>query len=196
MIDQSIFTFWSQEGNKNIQPGNTPTLHEGWDARLFLRELFSEDEYGTVIDVGCGYGRLSEAFNPENYLGLDFCQKNIAKATKEYPAYTFKYIDNINYPISNTKILFYVLLHQTDEDIESIVKILCDSSKRIVVAEVCGREWRRKGNPPVFNRNVEEYIKLFADNGKDSLTIINKSYIPYANKYTNRNTDVNILVFE
>ena len=196
MIDQSIFAFWLNEGNKHIQPGNTPVLHEGWDARLFLRELFTEDEYGFVVDIGCGYGRLSKAFNPTNYMGLDFCEKNITKAREDYPEYKFHQIDSTLYPMSDTKILFYVLLHQSDEDIESIVKLLCDSSKRIVVAEVCGREWRRKGNPPVFNRNVEEYIKLFADNGKDSLTIINKSYIPYEEKYVDRNTDVNIMVFE
>jgi SAM-dependent methyltransferase len=194
-IQTEIYDFWKSEGDKHIQPG-VSIFHEGWDARLFLRELFTENEYGTVIDVGCGYGRLAPAFNPENYYGIDFCPSNILKAKINYPDYNFKLTDNISYEVSDTKILFYVLLHQSDKDINNIVHNLCISTERIIVAEVCGREWRRPDNPPVFNRNVEEYLQLFADNGKDSVNIINKDYIPYMKTHPDKNTQVNIMVFE
>lgn len=196
-MQPEIYKFWKDQGSKHIQPSGTPTLHEGWDATLFLRELFTQEEYGTVIDIGCGYGRLCTSFSPKQYLGLDFNQESINKAREENSGYKFDILNlEEHYPYSTTKILFYVLLHQCDGDIEYIVESLCKTSERIIVAEICGREWRREGNPPVFNRNVEEYINLFADYDKCSVNIINKPYPHYQTKYKNKNTDVSIMVFE
>jgi SAM-dependent methyltransferase len=196
-MDDSIYNFWRTEGINNIQPRGTPVLHEGWSILDFLKELRTPEEYGSVIDIGCGYGRLCKAFNPSKYTGLDFNKDAIEKAKRENPEYSFTLLDkDSKYYHSNTKLLFYVLLHQCDEDLDEIVYNLCKTSDKIIIAEICGREWRRKGNPPVFNRNVEEYINIFSDYDKESVQIINKPYIPYKTKYNDRNTNLSIMVFE
>jgi len=35
----------------------------------------------------------------------------------------------------------------------------------VLVAEIMGRAWRRPGDPPVFNREAQEYITLFGEHG-------------------------------
>lgn len=48
----------------------------------------------TVLDAGCGYGRMSELFSPELYTGIDFSPDFIAMAKKKYPAYEFR-VENL-----------------------------------------------------------------------------------------------------
>ena len=59
----------------------------------------------------------------------------------------------------------------------------------IIVAEICGRKWRRKGNPPVFNREAKEYEELFAKHGKFILERHHEVYLAYKNTY------IDIMVF-
>lgn len=174
---------------KNIKPARGGEFPEGWDVGNFFKNLYTEEEYGLVVDVGCGYGRLCKAFNPANYLGLDFSSEAITEARNLNPDYTFCLVDSTRYPLSRTKLLYTVLLHQTDEDISKIVKSLCESTDRIIVAEICGRKWRRAGNPPVFNREYEEYVDLFSSNNK----AVEKSFIKPYNAY--KNTNIHIMVF-
>jgi hypothetical protein len=42
-----------------------------------------------------------------------------------------------------------------------MIKNLCDGTDTVVVGEIMARMWRRDGNPPVFNREADEYITLF-----------------------------------
>lgn len=43
--------------------------------------------------------------------------------------------------------------------------MITGSRRFVVLAEIMGREWRRPGNPPVFNRAGQEYIDLFTRHG-------------------------------
>lgn len=189
-INKDIYNFWKNNSLNNIKPNRGGEFPEGWNVVEFLRDLFEKENFGDVVDIGCGYGRLCKAFKPENYLGLDFSKDAIEAAKLSNPGYNFSVIDNITeYPKSNSKLLYTVLLHQNDEDINDIIKNLCDSTNIIVVAEICGRKWRRAGNPPVFNRDIEEYKNLFAQQGK----FILKHYsIPYG---AYNNTKIEIMVF-
>ena len=189
-MDNNIYNFWKDNSLKNIKPPRGGEFPEGWDVVEFFNELFTEEEYGHIIDIGCGYGRLCEAFNPEKYLGLDFSKDAILKAQELHPKYNFSVTGSTTeYPPSDTKLLYTVLLHQTDEDIDEIVKNLCKSTKMIIVGEICGRKWRRKGNPPVFNREKEEYIELFKKHGKFILEQYSEPYEAY------KNTNIEIMVF-
>lgn len=42
-----------------------------------------------VLDAGCGYGRLSQWIQPEDYIGIDFSEDFIEKAEELYPNNTF-----------------------------------------------------------------------------------------------------------
>ena len=189
-MDNNIYNFWKNNSLRNIKPSRGGEFPEGWNVVEFFKNLFTEEEYGNILDIGCGYGRLSKAFDPFNYLGLDFSKEAISEAKKLNSNYMFSTMENsIDYPQSDTKLLYTVLLHQTDEDIDKIIKNLCKSTKMIIVAEICGRKWRRKGNPPVFNREKEEYIELFKKHGKFILEQYSEPYEAY------KNTNIEIMVF-
>ena len=189
-MDKAIYNFWSKNSLTNIKPARGGEFPEGWDVIDFFKNLYSEEEYGSILDIGCGYGRLCNAFNAKNYCGLDISSHAIEKAQKVHPEYKFSLLDySINLPPSDTKLVYTVLLHQTDEDIDTIVKTLCNTTRRIIVAEICGRDWRRSGNPPVFNRNKQEYIELFNAYGKNIEKQYSKPYKAY------KGTNIDILVF-
>jgi SAM-dependent methyltransferase len=189
-MNNKIYSFWKNNSLKNIKPNRGGEFPEGWHVVNFFNKLLTKEEYGHVIDIGCGYGRLCEAFDYKNYLGLDFSKEAILEAKKLYPTYNFLVTGStIKYPPSDTKLLYTVLLHQTDEDIDEIIKNLCDTSNTVIVAEICGRKWRRNGNPPVFNREKEEYIELFKNHGK----YIEEQYsLPYE---AYKNTNIEIMIF-
>jgi SAM-dependent methyltransferase len=188
-VNKDVFDFWSKESLKHIKPGRGGEFPEGWDVRQFFQDLFTPEEYGSIVEVGCGYGRLCKAFHVDHYLGIDFSTEAVQAAKKLNPSYNFSTIGNTSkYPISNTKLLFTVLLHQADEDIEKIVANLA-TTHRIIVGEVCGRHWRRSGNPPVFNRDTSEYVDLFASFNKQLSKHIKRPYLAY------NNTEIDIMVF-
>lgn len=189
-MNKDIYNFWKNNSLKNIKPARGGQFPEGWNVIEFFNKLLTKEEYGHIIDIGCGYGRLCEAFDHKNYLGLDFSKEATLEAKKLHPDYNFSVIDStVKYPVSDTKLLYTVLLHQTDEDINDIIKNLCNTSDTVIVAEICGRKWRRGGNPPVFNREKEEYIELFKNHGK----YIEEQYsLPYE---AYKNTNIEIMVY-
>jgi SAM-dependent methyltransferase len=198
-LQTEIYNFWKNNSLANIKPEIGEEFPEGWNVIEFFKNFMTPENYGETIEIGCGYGRLCEAFDSRAYLGLDISPIAIKQAIALNPLYDFKLIteDTLNkfYPHSRTKLLYTVLLHQSDEDIKEAVENLCATSRRIIVAEICGRDWRREGNPPVFNRNAEEYINMFQDYGRGISTIIKKPYIRYKD-WNKLDTDLTIMVFE
>jgi len=188
---QDIQKFWEEESLNNIKPATGAEFPEGWDVIEFFKNFRN---YGYIIEVGCGYGRLCKAFDPLYYTGIDISKKAINKAKELNPAYDFSHTDG-HFPYSQTKLLYTVLLHQADEDIRTIVQNLCNSSKTIIVAEIMGRDWRRPGNPPVFNREPYEYTTLFKRYGKELIEVHKKPYERYKN-FKKKDTDLTIMVFE
>jgi SAM-dependent methyltransferase len=108
---------------------------------------------GTVFEFGCGDGRLSSAF--DSYIGYDINQHALEVARRNNPKHL--YVDVI-LP-ADTFLAHTVLLHVPDDEIQAVIDI-AKRYKRIVIGEIMGREWRRGGNPPVFNRDAQEYIDM------------------------------------
>jgi SAM-dependent methyltransferase len=198
-LQTDIYNFWKNNSLTNIKPETGGEFPEGWDVVEFFKNFRAPEEYGEIVEVGCGYGRLCKAFDPAIYTGIDISPSAIERARSLNPEYDFGLITEKRikrlYPHSRTKILYTVLLHQTDEDIEAVIENLCETSRTIIVAEVCGRDWRRKGNPPVFNRTPEEYEYMFQTHGRGMSTLIKKPYTRYKN-FNKSDTDLSIMVFE
>lgn len=191
-MNKDIYEFWKNNSLKHIKPNRGGEFPEGWDVVDFFENMYTVEEYGEVIDVGCGYGRLCTAFDSENYLGLDYSSEAINTAIELHPEYMFEQCSmEDEYLYSDTKLLYTVLLHIPDNDIEEMVHKLRSSSERIIVAEILGRDWRRSGNPPVFNRDLRDYVKLFGD-------IVDYSVKPCEayTGYKKNNTNVYIMEFE
>jgi SAM-dependent methyltransferase len=110
---------------------------------------------GSVFEFGCGDGRLSPAFDPELYTGFDINQSALESARRANPkhAYSSEWVE------ADTVLAYTVLLHIPDHEIEPLIERI-KSYKRIVIGEIMGRQWRRPGNPPVFNRDIEEYVEM------------------------------------
>lgn len=110
---------------------------------------------GSVFEFGCGDGRLSPAFSSDAYTGYDINPTALEAARKGNPDHTY----SAEWTEAETFLAYTVLLHVPDHQIESIIE-RAKQYKRIVIGEIMGRQWRRPGNPPVFNRDLDEYVEM------------------------------------
>jgi ubiquinone/menaquinone biosynthesis C-methylase UbiE len=55
----------------------------------------------TVLDLGCGYGRMAEIFNPKRFVGVDVSPDLIAEAKERYPKHKFIEADLLNLPFKD-----------------------------------------------------------------------------------------------
>jgi SAM-dependent methyltransferase len=183
-VKPEILDFWRQAQLAHINPGVTDEFPEGWDVREELRELFGNRQ---VTDIGCGYGRLCTAFRPDRYSGYDLNPAAIETARQRHPDYRFTLMrDTLDYAASDAALLYAVLVHVHDDDIGATIAPLCGRANFIVVAEIMQRSWRGEGvprpqlAPPVFNRNVSEYVDMFAKQGFEVDDMVVAPYKRYA----------------
>lgn len=90
-----------------------------------------------VLDAGCGYGRMSKLFSPENYLGIDFSPDFIEKAKSKYPEYSFE--------VQNLKELPY---EDKEFDWAFVVSI-----KKMVMDNLGEKEWN------IMEKNLKKVAK-------------------------------------
>ena len=163
-MNPDILKFWKNADFRYINPAYpAQEFPEGWDVREELREIMGQRR---VAELGCGYGRLCTAFSPEQYTGYDISPAAIDAARLRFPDYRFQVMaGEDDFAASEAVLLYTVLLHVADEDIGPFIARLASKAAFVLVAEIMGRSWRRSGNPPVFNREAQEYITLFAQHG-------------------------------
>lgn len=142
--------YW--QNNKNLDH-ITPPGERFPEVGLF--EALHKAVKGTVCEFGCGDGRLAAAFSHDAYTGYDINQHAIDAAKKNNPAHVF----GSALVLADTILAYTVLLHIPDHEIESVIKQFLPY-ERIVIGEIMGRQWRRPGNPPVFNRDLSEYVEM------------------------------------
>ena len=180
MID--TYEFWKNtDGNTHITAGKTD-CPEGFDVHSTLNDFI--DKYTSIVELGCGYGRLAKAFSPDDYIGVDINPNTIERAKKENPLYAYKVIDFDKIdkiPHGSVCLAYTVLLHINDNDISLWLNELCNKFQRVIVVEILGRKWRPAvmGTVPVFNREKREYEELFAKQGFKLTKYMEKAYIHY-----------------
>lgn len=143
-----------------------------------LEEALKRACNGTVCEFGCGDGRLSGIFDPDKYFGYDINKYALAAAKESNPEHKYRNILSS----ADTILAYTVLLHIPDHEIEGVIDQF-QYYDTIVIGEIMGRKWRRSGNPPVFNRELSEYIEMI---GRDYEVI----KVPYP-RYK---TDLELLV--
>jgi len=173
-----------------------PSPAEFWRGNTSLRDITPRGERfpeaglfqalgracrGSVFEFGCGDGRLAPAFAPERYAGFDINPVALAAAAAANPGYRYA----TKWQPAETWLAWTVLLHIPDDEITDLLAATT-SYERVVIGEVMGRQWRRPGNPPVFNRDSHEYVKLM---GRDLIDTIAVPYPRYR-------CDLTVLVFE
>lgn len=149
-------TFWRENASmQHITPAGV-RWPEGIDVHARLRELLPS---GSVMDFGCGDGRMTLAFQPERYHGVDINPHAVARCRELYPEYRFDLCEH-RLPEANAALCYTVLLHVPDDTIEETVSRIATAS-RVIVVEILGRKWRNPRAPLVFNREREDYERLF-----------------------------------
>lgn len=93
-----------------------------------LKNIASEiDKTQSILDYGCGNGRMAELFDHKNYLGVDASKNLIDIATKKHPKYKFKLINpcqvNTKYKFEN--IICLAVIHHFP-DIKTQKKLISD----------------------------------------------------------------------
>jgi len=150
-MNQSPAEYW--QNNKQLEH-ITPPGEEF--PEIGLRDALLQACIGNVFEFGCGYGRLAQFFSHQRYTGYDINRHAIEKARHNLPKHIFgnEWVD------ADTFLAYTVLLHIPDNEIEFVLNHAKRKYSRIVIGEMMGREWRRPGNPPVFNRDQQDYVDL------------------------------------
>ncbi len=197
MIDYK--KYWTNDNLQNIVAGNDTENPEGWNPIDVLKEILKNIHFETILDFGCGYRRfLCKTFQPNKYIGIDLNPQAIQEARKLYPEYFFKEIEvDSEYDNADIVIAYTVFLHLDDDTLGSILTRLRKACKKhLIVGEILGREWRRPGNPPVFNRNFDDYMNLLQRYG---FHIINEYKLPYKRYadspyFKDKNTNLSFII--
>lgn len=104
----------TKEDYNSIAEDFSRTRWNIWDEfNIFINYIKEGD---SVLDVGCGNGRLLELLEDKhiNYLGIDISEKLIELAKKKYPQNNFLVADNLNLPFPNNnfdKVFSIAVLH-------------------------------------------------------------------------------------
>lgn len=170
-MNEAVEYWRSGEGLAHISPPGNPDPETPVFRELIENLFYVQD----TVDVGCGVGRLAPWFDPQRYHGVDISPKAIAIAKERNPGYQFDVIDDAA-PIEGGFAcwLHTVLLHVPDDLLSGQIARL--TQRHVVVSEILGRNWRRAGNPPVYNREVFDYGEAFKPHGYKLARVMYASY--------------------
>jgi SAM-dependent methyltransferase len=167
--------FWREQGLRHIIPGTGIEYHEGFNPGDIVADMAPT---GSVVELGCGYGRLAGAFAADRYLGLDINPNAVAAARERNPRHEFRLVrDDEPLPPADTIFSYAVLLHICDDDIMPFLARMCSAAGQVIIGEVMDPRWRREGDPPVYNRDPEEYVIRMSMFG---MVIAEYRKLPYA----------------
>lgn len=201
--------FWTSDKLGNI--AKVESLIQGeWNIKEYLRDLKNRLKCNTIVDFGCGYGRLFRVFMdvPTTYFGVDLNPEAIRKARKEYPKFVNRFAEidiNSHYAKADMFLAFTVFLHMDDDTLLDVVERIHKSCKKyLVIIEALGREWRPDYDPdenheylPLYNREKEDYIGLMGLVGfvlEEEDSFLNPHYYEQE-EYKDFNCYTNVLIF-
>jgi SAM-dependent methyltransferase len=188
LYNQKVLNFWKEKGENFLFPKVEESIREAKFSRKFFREMVNGE---SIIEIGCGNGRIAQGFTSTQYKGYDVNPTVIAEAKKSFPDFSFNlYTPFDTIPSSDWVIAHTVLLHIADEDINKFLDVITLNSRNIIISEIMSREFRGDEDsiPPVFNRNKNEYIKMMLDRNFSLM----EEKIFYFDRYE---ADMNYLIF-
>jgi len=140
-------TPWGQRVVNNFWEEQAVTIHEQWgsDQHDFpvLSRLFQRYQPKTLLDVGCGSGRLFGLYTEHginDIVGMDISEKALVLAKERYPwVTTFQgKVEDLEFPAKrfDLAVCNRVLQHIPPRAIEDAIQILCTLSHMVYVNEL------------------------------------------------------------
>jgi SAM-dependent methyltransferase len=178
-------------GENHFTPPTDEQIKEGEFTRELLKSAVGKS---TVIEFGCGEGRVAGNFNSVQYRGFDINPEAIRRARENNPRHRFDvYVPFDELPKSKWVYAHTVLLHVDDCNILPILNVMTMKTRFVVISEIMSRKFRpinhRNRIPPVFNRNREEYVDMMDSIGFK--VIDEKGYF-----FKRYGTNINYIFFE
>lgn len=176
-MSADALAWWrNNESLAHIVPPGTGNGPEGFDICEALHEFVSPHE--TVLDFGCGVGRLTRCFAPDRYVGVDVNLSALLRAEEHHPEHHYEYVQD-ELPRADVALAYTVLLHVPDDALDGVITRLARAVRRVLVVEILGRKWRRDGVPATFNRTLDDYAAAFAGHGMHLLGHKGYPYLRY-----------------
>lgn len=163
-------SLWIEKGINFITPLGLDNP-EGHDVKALLKRFVGDH---TVLDFGCGRGRLSSAFSPEQYCGYDIGPEQLKQAREANPDHYF----TPNLPKDRYQFtLFYTVLLHLDDPLDALAWV---DSDRVLIAEIMNPSLAKpNGMPPAFNRSAEQYQDIMRAFGYELIGSIEFPYRHY-----------------
>jgi len=156
--------FWQgQRGLNNIKPKRIGLLWESFNAIDLVVDFVGDN---TVVEVGCGNGRFSQGFTPEQYVGVDLNVDAINVSRENYPKYQFNILEKYSeIPARDVMLLHSAALYVPDDE---IADVFAQAKKRIVLAETMGVRVIKDREQPEnlayhYARTADEYEAILKD---------------------------------
>lgn len=120
---------------------NLVQLILGMDFPLVAKKIIEKYPHDSILEIGCGPGKLTTYINCKKYLGIDMNNKYIEHAKKHYETKSVKFLTLNAMNIPKIKDSFDLIIamnivhHLTDSEIEHILKNLISnvSFKRLLI---------------------------------------------------------------
>jgi SAM-dependent methyltransferase len=189
--------YWEEDQLKNLVAGSE-THPEGFSPIDFLRPLIEPIQDLKITEIGCGAGRLCNITTCDKYLGLDLNKNAVERAKINNPDYTFKEVNvDSEYLKGDICLAYTVFLHIDDDTLKDTIRRFKDANYTyILISEILGREWRRKGNPPVYNRDLNDYLITMQNHGYFLYREVSRNYKRYLRYAPERNVKISGLLFK
>ena len=175
--------FWEKNGLDYITPPDNETP-EGFDVAKTLRALIPH----TVLEIGCGTGRIAQYFPPSEYIGGDINEAALDKARARCPNHAF-FLSTLDSPLPcrDTALLYTVALHIPDDLIVAQLQRAAYAAPHIVIAEIMDRKHRvnrdKKLLPGEYDisnqRSLAEYAEIMSSLGFRPAGLIVRPYAHY-----------------
>jgi len=183
--------WWIKDGLQNIIPQGYGTYPEGWDVCHEVQQFLLKHRLDrcSVLDLGCGVGRLTFGFNSEKYIGVDLNPHAIQEARKLNPHYTFQEVDvDSEYPLADITFAYTVFNHLD----EKTIKAMKLKSDYILQCELLGKEWSG-GGLVSQGKDLSTYQQIF-----EGYWIFDHVKFPYKRYvgWIGKNTDMSFILWK
>ena len=170
-FNSSATIHWQTLGVNDLRWWNAPEFYEGTNT---VQDIATVVGFGSVRDIGCGYGRLAKLFKVENYVGYDIGLGAISQANRLNSPYKFVHWDFSTLPFADTTLFVNGPHLVAESEINDLVSLLCENTTAIVFAEIMGTENAKKiqYNGELNYRNIETYDSMLMQHNFKRLTTV------------------------